>query len=127
MTKLVTIDVTEQSVEANGHPTECTNPAPGTVDGDSSVTVANASGDSSGIATIDNADMNIPTHSHDYSGDDGCHDNASHTLDPDVSNASSSITINGSPVYIVGTGVTTDPKSGDNVDLSEGLNNSVTE
>lgn len=122
MTELVLIGA---NCEANGHPTECTEPAPGSVQQSSShgVTVNGTQ-----VATIASADMNFSSHAHDHTTEEGCHDNQSHSLDPDAGADSSSVTVNGSPVYIVGDGVTTDPGSGGTVDIVDsGGNNTITE
>lgn len=115
MTKPALIDA---DCDAYGHPTNCTEPAPGTIVQDSShnVTVT-VSGTTKELATIASATMDFPSHAHDYTTDDGCHQNESHALDPDASEDSPSLTINGSPVYLVGTGVTTDPTTGGSVDI----------
>lgn len=117
MTELAIIDA---SCEAHGHPTSCTEPAPGTVQSTSShnITVT-AGGSTKEIATIQSADMHFDTHAHQYSDidDDGnseCHDMQSHDIDPD---GEPSITINGSNVYMVRDTVTTDPGSGGDVDI----------
>lgn len=127
MVKIATVDNgSEQSCEALNHPTECTEPAPGQIQQTAAhgVTITNESGDSQQIATIASADMHFDSHAHDYSSLQGCHDNQSHDIDPD--NGSSSITINGSPVYLVKDGVTTDPGSGGDVNITQaGINNSV--
>lgn len=116
--------------KAEGHPSECTAVVSGTVQSDSpsSVTVTTSGGTTKGIATVNNASIHFDSHSHDYSTKQGCHQNSSHDLDPDSGQDSSSLTINGSPVYIVKNGVTTDPGSGGSVNITgAGNNNSVTE
>lgn len=127
---LVTLDVTGQSAEAAGHPTNCTEPAPGEVSQfeseTNSVTVTNASGEQERLATLADANLFFPTHAHDYSVDLGCHDNAEHKLLPKEADTASSITINGSPVFLTGDGVTTDPKTGGSVNIiNAGINNSL--
>jgi hypothetical protein len=121
MTEIAIIDAT---AEAFGHPSECTEPAPGTVvsAGSHGITVS-AGGSTKEVATIAAADISVPSHAHDYTSEEGCHQNESHTLDPD--NGEPSITINGSPVYLVEDGVTTDPTTGGNVDIT--TNPSTTE
>lgn len=114
--------------EAHGHPTECTEPAPGTVDKTSthSVTITDSGGVTKQLATKASADMNFPSHAHDHSTAEGCHQSSSHTLDP--STLSSSLTVNGSPIYIAGNGVASDPVTGGDVDIvNAGGNTSVTE
>lgn len=139
MTTLVTYDASGNSVAALGHPTECTEPAPGKVSGSAShnITVTNAAGESSGFVIADDSpSLEIPTHSHKYSNTDNdnvkeCHDTASHSISTssiDTSKFSDSVTINGSSVMIVNTGYATDPKSGGNVNVvAGGVNNSITE
>jgi len=127
MTSLVTLSA---DCEANGHPSECTEPAPGKVEQESShnVTVSNASGEVKQLATVASANMNFPTHAHGIDEDGNCGDDASHTLDPVPVGLSSSVTINGSAVYLQKLGVQSDPKTGDNIDIiNSGVNNSVTE
>lgn len=120
MTELALIGAT---CEAYGHPTECQEPAPGSV---VSTTSHNVTVNGVQVATDASADMNFPTHSHDYTVLDGCHQNSSHTLDPAVE--SSSITINGSPVYITADAVATDPVTGGDINIADsGGNSSVTE
>lgn len=123
MTQLVLIGA---SCEAEGHPSECTEPAPGTVEQSSA---HGLSINGTQVATVASADMNFLSHAHSYTGDPpSCGDNQSHSLDPDAAADSSSLTVNGSPVYIVGSGVTTDPGSGGNVNITDsGGNTSVTE
>lgn len=104
--------------EAFGHPSECTEPAPGTVERDSShnITVS-AGGITREVATIATASINFPSHAHSYdSVNDSCEDMQSHSLDPDTGEPS--ITINGSPIYLVEDSVTTDPGSDGSVDIT---------
>lgn len=127
MTDIVTVTA---DCEANGHPSECTEPAPGTVDSTSShaVTITNASGETQEIATEDSADMNFTSHSHDYDSTNGCHDSQSHTLDPNSAGLSSSLTINASPMYLQNTDVASDPGTGGSIDIiNGGVNASMSE
>lgn len=111
------------SCEAFGHPTSCTEPAPGTVVSESNASVTI---NGTNVATTATADLEIPSHAHDYSTLEECHENASHTLDPDT--VSSSVTLNGNPLYIYENSVATDPISGGNIDItSTGNNSSVKE
>lgn len=108
--------------EALGHPTECTEPAPGSVSssGSTSVTINGSS-----VATGATADLDFPSHSHDYDTENGCHQASSHSLDP--STTSNSVTINGNPLYIAVDGVASDPITGGNINiLDAGGNSSVT-
>lgn len=123
MTLFTTIDA---DCEAFGHPTECTEPATGTVvkTSDHSLTVTNAAQVTKQVATIDSADINFPSHSHDYDTMNGCHDDQSHTLDPDnPSEVAENITLNGSPLYLSNDGVATDPVTGGDVDIIDASNN----
>lgn len=111
------------SCEAFGHPTECTEPVSGGVvsEASSSVTI-----NGTDVATTTTADMNFPSHSHDYSSTEGCHQNSSHTLGPDSVSVSSSVTINGDPLYLEESGVASDPVTGGDIDIIDsGGNTSV--
>lgn len=115
------------NADAFGHPTECEEPADGSVSSETSTSVTV---NGSEIATINTATLSFPSHSHDYSDIDGCHQNQSHSLDPDDPGPgiSTSVTVNGSPVYLTADNVATDPTSGGNIDITNsGGNNSVTE
>lgn len=131
MSILLTLDITKETVEAYGHPDECTEPATGTVSQYQSetnnVTVTNSAGQSSRLATRADARLQIPSHSHDYDSIDGCHNSAEHTLLPDSDKDSQSVTINGSPVFFDGNEVTSDPKSNGNVSVTNEVNTSVTQ
>lgn len=127
MTDIVTLSA---SVEAFGHPTECTEPAPGSVvqEALSSLTITNSSGQSKQVASINTANIDIPSHCHTYSSTDGCTNCYAHSIDPRTADASSSLTLNGSPIYIVGNNVQDDPGTGNAVDIIDaGINTSVTE
>lgn len=109
--------------EAFGHPSECVEPVSGTIESEAPQSV---SVNGNPIATVDTATISFDSHSHDYSDADGCHNNSSHNIDPET--VSTSITINGSAVYIVEDGVATDPITGGNINITtSGNNNSVTE
>jgi hypothetical protein len=69
------------------------------------------------VATKDVAAMDFPSHAHDYSVPEGCHDNASHNLDP-KDGALLNITIAGSDVYPVDTDVQKDPKTGKKINIT---------
>lgn len=110
------------SCEAFGHPSECQEPVAGTVEStqESSVTI-----NGTNVATVGNADISFNSHAHDYSQKAGCHNIASHALDPDVT--ASSVTINGSELYLEENGVATDPISGGTINMtSSGNSGSVT-
>lgn len=122
--KIATIGST---CEATGHPSNCTEPAIGEITATDShnITITDASGNSEEIATIDTANMTFDSHAHDYSIEQGCHDNQSHDLDPDESMLPN-ITINGSNVYVGEDGVATDPGSGGSINITDtNVNNSI--
>lgn len=130
MSLVITLDPDGvQSCAALGHPSECTEPAPGSVvlETDHSVTITNSSGEQSQVATIDSANMYFPSHAHAYDPEQGCISVNDHSIDPDTSKTSS-VRINGSPAYLKLDSVTTDPDSGGSVNIvSEPVNNSVTQ
>lgn len=125
---LVTVGAT---CEAEGHPSECTPVVSGAVQAtsDASLSVNNASGTTSAVATTETADLHFDSHSHDHSELEGCHQDESHDVAPTTT--SSSLTLNkadgtSSPLYIVGDAVGTDPTSGGNINITDaGNNNSV--
>lgn len=109
--------------EAFGHPSSCTEPASGSVVSSSNQSV---SINGTAVATTATADLSFASHSHDYSTLEGCHQNSSHTLDPET--VSSSVTINGNPLYIAEDSVVSDPISGGNINIIDaGGNTSVAE
>lgn len=130
MNKLITLDVSKETVSAFGHPSECTEPAPGSVSQYNSetnnVSITNASGESSRLATRADANLTIPSHAHDYGPLLGCQDKESHTLLPDTDKDSASVTVNSSPVFVSGEAVTTDSTSGGDVSVETEVNNSIT-
>lgn len=101
-------------VEAEGHPSSCTEPAPGTVEGSSPLTV-----DGVGVYDKDNADIQIPTHAHEFIL--ACVSKSEHTIDPDGTNP---LSIDGNTVYVESdTG--TDPDSGGTVSFADDGGNDV--
>lgn len=121
MTQLALIDA---SCEASGHPTECEEPATGQISQTNShnVTVT-VGGTSKEIATVSDSSLSFSSHAHTYD-DESCIDNESHEI---TGTSSSNITINGSPVYLVESGVATDPTSGGDVDIvSNPISSTVT-
>lgn len=123
MTSIVLVGA---NCEATGHPTECTEPAPGAVTSTSSSSLSINGTD---IYSEDTADMHFDSHAHSYidTNADGipdtCSDMQSHDLDPDQSH---SITLNSTPIYLVGDS-TTDPGSGGTATiLDSGGNSTVT-
>lgn len=111
------------SCEAYGHPSECQEPAPGTV---TETSASSVSIDGVSIGTVSTADMHFNSHAHAYEPDPGCTSFGSHDIDPDDPGpgTDSSVMINGSPVYVVNTSVTTDPSSGGSVDIIDSGGNS---
>lgn len=128
MVDIVTIDKSaENSCEATGHPSECTEPFPGQVvkTSDHNVTITNSNGVTKQVATVASADMVFDPHSHDYSNRKGCHQDSGHTLDPDPGKLAS-VSINGSKAYVVENNVTSDPVTGEAVNIVDaGINNSM--
>lgn len=125
MTDLVTLTA---NCEAFGHPSACTEPAPGDVQEESpaSLTLTNAGGTTKQIASVDTADMHFDSHGHDTDEEGNCIQFETHDVDPSVT--SSSLTLNNSPLYIVGDGVGTDPTTGGDIDIIDaGINVSLTE
>ena len=118
--EIATVDIgSEQSCEAEGHPSECTPIVSGNIAQQTAhgLTEDDTTGSVRQIATIDSANLHFDSHSHDYDDIDGCHDDQSHDIDPDSDKTLSSITINGSPLYLRKDAVTTDPISGGNVNI----------
>lgn len=116
MPELALIDA---DCDAFGHPSECQEPAPGTikqqVSNDITVTV---NGQTKEIAT-ENDTLSFDSHAHDYSDIDDddsneCTDMQSHDIN---ANGEPSITVDGTPVYLVEDSVATDPGSGGDVDI----------
>jgi hypothetical protein len=86
------------------------------------VTLNNANGDEQPIAT-ETSTLHFDSHSHDYSDEDGCHDDQSHDLNP---SPSSSLNINGEAVLLVEDDVATDPGTGSPVNVvSAGISTSL--
>jgi len=123
---MIDIALIDSDVEAFGHPANCTEPASGSVVSTSTTGITvTVDGTTKEMASIDSADINIPSHSHTFTEEDGCTDTQSHTIDPDTGEPT--ITINGSPVYLVEDAVTTDPTSGGDVDITtNSLNSEIT-
>lgn len=111
----MTVALLDATVEATGHPTECEEPVTGSIEsaGSHNVTVT-IDGVSKEIATAGNSSITFSSHSHDYTDADGCHQNESHSID---GSSSSSVTINGDPIYQVESGVATDPITEGNVNI----------
>ena len=107
-------------VEAFGHPGECLEPASGSVTGGGTVKVNGTPIGSTGTAELD-----VPSHAHDYDADeDECLEFFGHGFQPDT--LAESVSLNGSPLYLTGSSIGTDPGSGGAVDItSSGGNSSV--
>ena len=129
MTQFATID---GKCEAEGHPSNCQEIVSGSIisTGSCSISINNSSGVEKEIATTETADLKFDSHSHDYSIPKGCHQDESHTLDPDV--VSTSVTYNtangkSSNLYLKKDAVATDPTSGGNINITTTINNSLSE
>jgi len=111
---------------AFGHPSSCTEPAPGTVENRAPQSV---SINGTPVATTATADIHFDSHAHSYSGDPPtCGSFQSHDIDPSV--VSQSVTVNGSPLYVKDDvqAEATDPGTGGPVEIDNtGSNNSVVE
>lgn len=109
------------SLAAYGHPSECTNPVSGSIEGESTVTLGGTP-----LAAYGDSSMEFGPHAHVYDRDDGCISISSHSIQPDESGLSPSVTIGGNRVYLDGDGVATDPGSGGTVNMTDnGGNESV--
>lgn len=109
-------------LNAFDHPPECTEPAPGEVEGNSSVSL-----DGVPVAALNLASMEFPPHPHEYdSENDNCISISSHSIQPDPRGYASSVTIDNKNIYLDDTNVSTDPGSGGPVDVvNNGGNSSV--
>lgn len=102
--------------EATGHPSKCTEPATGSVNGSSSS--VSVDGVSIGVATSNK--LHFDSHAHDHSTIEGCHSMQSHDLDPEDDH---SVTLDGDPLLLVGDS-TTDPGSGGTAEVVDSGGNS---
>jgi hypothetical protein len=93
------------SCEADGHPSSCTEPAPGTVEATDDALLSIEGAD---VATHQAAEMHFPSHAHDYDPEAGCIEMQSHDLTPDQEHL---LTVNGASVMCVDDS-TDDPRSG---------------
>jgi hypothetical protein len=116
---MVELALIDADCDANGHPTECTEPAPGTITQNQSnnITVTNG-GQTKEVAT-ENDTLSFDSHAHDYADVDDddskeCANLQSHEI---TATGEPSITVNGTPVLIVESDVATDPGSGGPVDI----------
>lgn len=126
---LVTLDINGKNANAYGHPSSCTEPAPGEVqqfqDTTHNITVTNENGDTSRFATKATANLYFPTHAHTYIPP-VCTNSNDHKFIPDK--RASSVTVNGSEVFRTGGNVYSDkdPGSGGNIEITSGVNSTVT-
>lgn len=92
------------SIEASGHPSECTEPATG------SISTSDETGTTSNdniVLNKNNSSLDFPSHGHDTDGDGNCTDDQSHNLTPDIEETG--LRLNGENVLITGTIQNTDP------------------
>lgn len=107
--------------EAFGHPSVCSEPAPGTVTDDTPITY-----NGTPIATQQDGTIEFDSHGHDTTPLGACTAYESHSIPPVT--VSESVTYNGAGVCIVTDAVATDPGSGGDVDITaSGGNTAVTE
>ncbi|QBI90033.1 hypothetical protein ChaoS9_130 [Halobacterium phage ChaoS9] len=104
--------------EADGHPSECTEPATGTVE---STDESLLSVEGVDVGTHGTAVLHFPSHAHDYNEEDGCIALQSHDLTPDQEHL---LTINGASVMLDGDS-TTDPGSGGTAEIIDHGGNEV--
>jgi|APHM01.1.fsa_nt_gi hypothetical protein len=128
---MINIPTITSTCEAEGHPSSCNPVVTGEVQSteNSSISVNNIGGVEKEIATVNTADIHFNSHSHDYSVEQGCHQNQSHDIDPTEKASSltlSTLSSGSSNLYIVGDGVGQDPISGGNVNITDaGENKSI--
>lgn len=125
-TSIVTEDLSaESSCEAEGHPSGCPAVVSGEIqyDGAHSLSVNDVNNDERRISSVDSATLHFDPHSHSKDTDGNCVDDQSHDLDPDSSELFQTLSIvtptTGSLLYKVGDGVTTDPVSGGDVNITQ--------
>lgn len=114
MTGFVTIG---DEIEAFGHPSQCSEPASGSVESSSgsSLTVTTAADETKEIASLGTATIEVPSHGHDTDDDDNCTQFESHSVEPN--DVLDSVTLNGQKLYKAGENVATDPTSGGKIDI----------
>lgn len=106
------------NVEATGHPSACTEPAPGTVESTAAPTVTI---NGTQVYSKSRGDMVLPSHAH--TNIPPCSSFSAHEIDPDNSHA---VTVNGKSVF-ERTDTGTDPDSGGTVSFTgTGGNSSIT-
>lgn len=115
MTELALVDA---YCDAHGHPAECTEPAPGyiTAQTDTGITVT-AGGVTKQVSSLAATNIFIPEHCHTYN--DGCTDCYSHNGVDEPFTVAKNITVNGSPVRIIGEDVGRDPGTTNHVDANQ--------
>lgn len=107
--------------EASGHPSVCSEPASGTVEGDATVTY-----NGTPIANADTATIEFGNHGHGTTIDGSCTDYTTHSIVP--STVSDTVTYNGKGFFLTQDGVASDPGTGGSVDITaSGSNKTVTE
>lgn len=106
-------------LEAFGHPGACSEPASGTLEGDSLVSV-----NGTPIGNAVDGSLEFPSHGHDVDPEGNCISFSSHSVQQE--SVSSIVSVNGKPVYLTVTGAATDPGSGGLIDyVSSGGNETV--
>lgn len=107
--------------EASGHPSVCSEPASGTVEGNSTVTY-----NGTAIANADTATIEFGSHGHSTDVTGACTDYTTHSITPDT--VSETVTYNGKGFFLTQDGVATDPGTGGSVDITaSGSNETVTD
>jgi len=118
---MVTYALIGAPAEASGHPSACSEPAPGTIEGDSTVTY-----NGTPIANADTTTIEFGSHGHSTDADGNCTDYTSHSLVPET--VSETVTYNGEGFFLTQDSVDTDPGSGGAVDITaSGGNDTVSE
>lgn len=115
------------AAEAFGHPSECSEPAIGEVQSTSSnnITFSTEGATAGELASVGTADIHFDSHAHNYIAPPigpGCTSFSSHDIDPDDA-ALPQITVNETKVYTDNNPVATDPDSGGDVNITEGIPN----
>ncbi len=96
--------------DAYDHPSECTEPAPGSVTASGTVRY-----DGTPIANTTTSTIDVPSHGHDTDEEGNCTDYQSHTIVPTT--VSETVRYNGGGFFLVMDNVATDPGSGGPVDI----------
>lgn len=106
-------------IEATGHPGACGSTVSGTVSGSSSISV-----NGTDIAIGSDCSLSFGSHGHSTDEDGNCTNKYSHEIEQSA--VSSTLSVDGKPVWVSESGVATDPGSGGNVNyVSSGGNTSV--